>query len=167
MATPTNLPATFVAGDILTAAQMNNLRGAFRVLQVVQGTATAQVDNSTTTRADTGLTAIITPQASSSKVLVLISQSACSKSAGNTQNAINLFLMRGATTIQQFAAISLYTDSLLQIRGDISTAFLDSPATTSATTYKTQFSNFTAAASVSVCTGAAAVATITLIEISA
>jgi len=167
MATPTNLPAAAVAGDILTAAYVNNLRGAFRVLQVVQGTATTQVDNSTTTRADTGLTATITPQASSSKVLVLVSQPGCSKSAGNTQNAINLFLMRGATTIQQFAAISLYTDSLLQNRGDTSTAFLDSPATTSATTYKTQFSNFAAAASVSVCNGSAAVATITLIEISA
>jgi hypothetical protein len=33
MATPTNLPATFVAGNVLTAAQQNGLRGAFRVLQ--------------------------------------------------------------------------------------------------------------------------------------
>ena len=40
MATPTNLPASFVAGAILTAAQQNDLRGAFRVLQVVQGTTT-------------------------------------------------------------------------------------------------------------------------------
>ena len=123
MATPTTLPAAFTAGQVLTSTQMNNLRGAFRVLQVVQGTATAQVDNSTTTRADTGLTATITPQASSSKVLVLVSQPGCIKSSGNTQNAINLYLMRGATTIQQFAAISLYTDSLLQNRGDTSTAF--------------------------------------------
>jgi hypothetical protein len=38
MATPTTLPASFVAGNILTAAQLNNLRGAFRVLQVVQAT---------------------------------------------------------------------------------------------------------------------------------
>jgi hypothetical protein len=31
MATPTNLPASFVSGAILTAAQQNDLRGAFRV----------------------------------------------------------------------------------------------------------------------------------------
>ena len=38
MATPTTLPASFTAGQVLTAAQMNDLRGAFRVLQVVQAT---------------------------------------------------------------------------------------------------------------------------------
>jgi hypothetical protein len=35
MATPTALPTAFVAADVLTAANMNLLRGAFRVLQVV------------------------------------------------------------------------------------------------------------------------------------
>ena len=43
MATPTTLPAAFVSGAILTADQMNNLRGAFRVLQVVTSTATANI----------------------------------------------------------------------------------------------------------------------------
>jgi hypothetical protein len=38
MAAVTPLPATFVSGDVLTAAQMNDLRGAFRVLQVVSAT---------------------------------------------------------------------------------------------------------------------------------
>ena len=167
MATPTTLPATFVAGNILTAAQMNNLRGAFRVLQVVQGATTTQVLNSTTTRADTGLTATITPQAATNKVLVLVNQVGCTKTAGNTQNAIDLFLMRGATDIQRVAQIGLYTDSLLQNRGSFSNAFLDSPATTSATTYKTQFANFANASQVGVQVGNVGQSTITLIEISA
>jgi len=167
MATPTALPTTFVAGDILTAANMNLLRGGFRVLQVVQGVANLQVDNSTTTVANTGLSASITPQANTNKVLVLVSQVACLKTTGNTQSAINLFLLRGATTIQQFSAFGLYTDTSLQNRGNFSTVFLDSPATTSATTYSTQFSNAANAASVSVCAGSVAQATITLIEISA
>ena len=167
MATPTTLPAAFTAGQVLTAAQMNDLRGAFRVLQVVQGATSTEVSNSTTTRADTGLTATITPQASSSKILVLVEQVACNKTIGNSQNGLNLWLMRGATTIQQFAFVGLYTDSLLQNRGNFSTAYLDSPATTSATTYKTQFANYVAAAQVGVCVGGNAQATITLIEISA
>ena len=167
MATPTNLPAAAVAGDVLTAAYVNSLRGAFRVLQVVQGATTTEVNNATNSYADTGLTATITPQASSSKVLVLVNQVACIKSSGNTQNGIDLILLRGASQIQQFGAVGLYTDSLLQNRGNFSTAYLDSPATTSATTYKTQFKNFTNAATVGICAGSSAQATITLIEISA
>ena len=168
MATPTNLPATFVAGDILTAAQMNGLRGAFRVLQVVAGTPqTAEVSNSTTTAADTGLTATITPQSNTSKILVLVNQAACIKSSGDTQNGINLYLLRGASTIQTFAYVGLYTNTLVQNRGNFSTVYLDSPATTAATTYKTQFANFTAAASVSVQAGNIAASTIILLEISA
>lgn len=168
MATPTNLPAAAVAGEILTAAYVNSLRGAFRVLQVVMPTpVTAQVLNSTSTRADTGLTATITPQSSTSKVLVLVTQVGCTKTAGNTQNAIELFLMRGVTDIQRFAQIGLYTDSLLQNRGNFSTVYLDSPATTSATTYKTQFSNFSNSAEVGVQVGNVGQSTMILMEISA
>jgi hypothetical protein len=43
MATPTTLPASFVAGSILTAAELNDLRGAFRVLQVVNATIQLQL----------------------------------------------------------------------------------------------------------------------------
>jgi hypothetical protein len=55
----------------------------------------------------------------------------------------------------------------VQNRGSFSNAYLDSPATTSATTYKTQFSNFSNSAEVGVQIGAVAQSTITLIEISA
>ena len=167
MATPTNLPAAASVGDVLTAAYVNSLRGAFRVLQVVQGVTSTNVDNSTTTVADTGLTATITPQSSTSKVLVLVSQTGCVKSEGNSSNAINLFLVRGATTIQQFAFVGLLTNTAIQNRGNFGTVYLDSPATTAATTYKTQFSNFNASAQVSVQGGSSSQSTITLIEISA
>jgi hypothetical protein len=167
MATPTNLPATAVSGEILTAAYVNNLRGAFRVLQVVQGTTSTAVSNSTTTQADTGLTATITPQSATSKILVLVSQVNCEKSGQNADNALNLFLYRGASQIQQFASAGGYTGTVLQGIANYSTVYLDSPATTSATTYKTRFSNFTNAAQVIVQTGSLAQSTITLLEISA
>jgi hypothetical protein len=166
MATPTNLPAAFVSGAILTADQMNNLRGAFRVLQVVTGATNTTVANNTSTFADTGLTATITPQSATSKILVLVNQS-FSKTAGNANNAVVATIQRGATNIFTFQGAALYTGTTLDMVGSASSAIvLDSPATTSATTYKTQFANFTNAAGVGANPNTAG-ATIILMEISA
>ena len=167
MATPTNLPAAFVSGAILTADQMNNLRGAFRVLQVVTGTTSVQATSSSISYADTGLTATITPQSSTSKILVLVTQVSCYRSAGSTDNAINLRLMRGATEIQKIANNQGYSGTAIIQQFTISGTYLDSPATTSATTYKTQFANLVAAAEVGVQIGNVGPSTITLLEISA
>jgi hypothetical protein len=113
--------------------------GGGKVLQVVQGTTTTNASNSTTTMADTNLSASITPSAATSKVLVIVTQH-CEKTAGNAGNTIALRLMRGATEvfINQYL---LYTNSALINRGLQSFSYLDSPSTTSATTYKTQFAN--------------------------
>ena len=62
--------------------------GGGKVLQVVAGTTSASASNSTTTYADTGLTATITPSAASSKVLVLVSQQGVRKSDGNSGNGL-------------------------------------------------------------------------------
>ena len=165
MATPTALPATFVASTVLPAADLNLLRGAFRVLQVVQGSYATIVSNSTTTMADTGLSASITPQYSSSKVLVLVSQT-LAKGSGNVLNAIAAQLVRTTTVINTFAVATGYTGTALDLIVGISCTHLDSPATTSATTYKTRFANYNASASVSANPNSTT-ATITLIEISA
>jgi hypothetical protein len=142
MATPTNLPAAAVAGDILTAAYVNNLRGAFRVLQVVSATYSTATQNITSTYADTGLTASITPQATSSKILVMVSQNGCYKQNGNAANALLLKLVRGATLVGQLANAGGFTNT--DIRNDfgsVSGFFLDSPASIASVTYKTQFAN--------------------------
>jgi hypothetical protein len=142
MATPTNLPASFSTAQILTACQMNDLRGAFRVLQVVYGTTSTQVTNNTSTYADTLLTATITPQSSSSKVLAMVSQNGCFKTSGDAENRVALRLLRGGTTIGQIASnLFLYTGTALSMGGAASISVLDTPATTSATVYKTQFMN--------------------------
>ena len=167
MPTPTNLPSSFVAGDILTAANMNLLRGGFRVLQVVAASTNTAASNSTTTLADTGLTATITPQFNTSKILVLVAQNGGDKSVGNAANAITMALFRGATNIQLLANGAGYTNSLLNVRlSTVSCCVLDSPATTSATTYKTMFNNGLNAASVSFQIGGEN-STIVLLEISA
>ena len=141
MATPTNLPAAATVGQVYTAANVNDLRGAFRILQVVQGTTSTEVTNNTTTYADTGLTATITPQATSSKILVIVNQVSCRKLSGNSGSGINMRLFRGATNIKTLAAVMGYTG----VSGDnifsLSATVLDSPSSTSAQTYKTQFAN--------------------------
>ena len=151
MAAVTTLPAAFVANTVLTAAEMNALRGAFRVLQVVSATTQTPVANSTTTYADTGLTVTITPSSSSSKILILVAQNGGYKTAGNAGNAINCKLVRTATEIGFFGVETGYNGLAQElILGSMSSFILDSPATTSATTYKTQFANRVNAASVSV-----------------
>jgi hypothetical protein len=73
MAAVTTLPAAFTVGQILTSTQMNNLRGAFRILQVVSATTTSTVTTTSTSYITTNLTASITPSATSSKILVFAS----------------------------------------------------------------------------------------------
>lgn len=138
MATPTTLPATFVSGNTLTASEMNNLRGAFRVLQVVAATYSTQTQSASSTFADTGLTASITPSDTSSKILVIVQQAGCGKTGSDTECQIKL--LRGATDISTFATqIGLTSSNANNVVGTQGVAYLDSPATTSATTYKTQF----------------------------
>jgi hypothetical protein len=166
MATPTNLPIAATAGSVLTADYVNALRGAFRVLQVVQGVTSTLVTNNTSTLADTGLSATITPQSSDNKILILIAHNSCAKGNNNTQNGLNLALLRGATNIKTLTNALGFTDSLLVNIFPAFAVVLDSPNTTSATTYKTQFSNFQNTPSATV-QAQSVQSTITLIEISA
>jgi hypothetical protein len=141
---------------------------AGKVLQVVSATTSTAVSNSTNTFADTGLTATITPSSATSKVLVIFSQNGVSKNTGNTQSRISLRLMRGATNISSVGDYFLYDGTNLEIVGEtISGNVLDAPATTSATTYKTQFMNPANAANVSVQLLNTHNSTITLLEIGA
>lgn len=165
MAAVTTLPASFVSGTVLTAEQMNDLRGAFRVLQVVNATYSTSTANATSTYADTGLTASITPSASSSKILILVSQAGVGKETNNT--AVALRLMRGATPIATFEAYGAFDNTAgINFVGTCGTTYLDSPATTSATTYKTQLQSIQNLAN-AIVQGNSGTSTITLMEISA
>ena len=147
MATPTTLPATFVAGNVLTAAQMNSLRGAFRVLQIASVTKTDTFTTGSTTFVDlTGLTLTMTPSSTSSQILVTYSVQA-SGIAGTNMGGIQI--MRGATAIGNAAAASnrsvantVIPELGAAVFGQVTSTFLDSPATTSATTYKLQVRTF-------------------------
>jgi len=138
MATPTNLPATAVSGDILTASYVNALRGAFRVLQVVSATYATQV-GTTGADTDTGLSVTITPQSTSSKILIAAVHNGFGK-AGNVYAGV--YLKRGSTTISILGTTLANTQTTLTLIGaSANCIYLDSPATTSATTYKTTFTS--------------------------
>lgn len=140
MATPTSLPAAFTSST-LASATMNNLRGAFRILQVISTTKTDTFVMTSTTFTDvTGLSVSITPQSTSSKIFVMATVSGTGQS-GTT----NFFgrLMRNSTAISVGDAANLRTQSTIAARDqdNVSTMpimFLDSPASVSAVTYKIQ-----------------------------
>ena len=111
--------------------------GGGKVLQVVSAEYSAETDNSTTTYADTGLTATITPTLSTSKILCMVSLT-MGKSADNANNAANVQILRGATSILENKQL-FYTGTAIWNISQWATNILDSPATTSATTYKVQF----------------------------
>ena len=141
--------------------------GGGKVLQVVMGSTSTSASNSTTTYADTNLTATITPTANTSKVLVLVTQNGCVRSNGNANNAILLQLQRGGSSIAQISTEGNQTDTALRQGGNTyAIAYQDSPATTSATVYKTQFKNKNASAAVNV-QDSSELSTIILMEIGA
>jgi hypothetical protein len=109
-----------------------------KVLQVVNATYGTQAGSTSTTYADTGLTATITPTLATSKILVIVDQSGVGK--WNANNFVFVRLNRGATALLEFSAIAAYTGTVsYNIIGGVGASYLDSPATTSATIYKTQF----------------------------
>jgi hypothetical protein len=166
MATPTTLPAAFTAGQVLTAAQMNDLRGAFRVLQVVYAETSTQAISSSSTYADTGLTATITPASTSNKVLVIFQQNGCGKEAGNAANDCSVRLVRGANVYGTYNGGATSASEVNYI-GTIGSMYLDAPVSTSALTYKTQFANPANASNVRVQVSNVNTSTIILLEISA
>jgi hypothetical protein len=148
MATPTTLPATFVAGNVLTAQQMNDLRGAFRVLQVVSATKTDTFTISSATFTDiTGISVSITPSATSSKILILAD---IKLSAQNATEFPGFRLVRDTTAI--YVGDAAGTRIQGTYGGNVPSSnvilqgvgmHLDSPSTTSATTYKVQIRSAT------------------------
>jgi hypothetical protein len=159
-----------VAGGVPTWAAP--AAGGGKVLQVVQATTSTRVDITSTTYTDSGLTASITPTLNTSKILVMVSQHARSGRSAN-ENGSMAKIVRGATdiwnapttpTLNTYAAGATAT----QITAFQTFIYLDSPATTSSTTYKTQWKVETTANSgeISLQVGSN-VSTITLMEIGA
>ena len=126
----------------VSGANLTNIDGG-KVLQVVSTTKTDKQESNTNSFIDiTGLSVSITPSSSSNKILVL-----CSMIIGGQNGTMYAYkLLRGSTDICIGDAVGSRTRCSIfgQHSGSdymgesVSISFLDSPSTTSATTYKIQ-----------------------------
>ena len=139
------------AGQVLkvnsgaTAPEWGAAAGGGKVLQVVQGTTATSTAIASTSFTDTNLTASITPSSATSKVLILIAQQmTATRDTGGIGGTIKLF--RGATEIwkagNEYGAG--YVNAGSSNARVIPVSYLDSPNTTSSTTYKTQGRSYSA-----------------------
>lgn len=136
-------------------------------MQVIYGSTSTTFTSTTNTLADSGLTATITPSLNTSKVLVLINQIV----GKTTDTYIASELLRNATSLTNQGTFDLTGYAGNTSNGDnnyigaISASILDTPASTSALTYKTQFKN--PAATGNVFANQFALSTMILMEIGA
>lgn len=137
---------------------------AGNVLQVVSATYSTATTSSSSTYADTGLTVSITPKFSTSKVLVIVNQNGITKYSSDT--ALSLQLLKNGTLLSFVGNFAGTGSSAENDIGSATISYLDSPATTSATTYKTQFRSISNTATVAV-QFQSGLSTITLMEIAA
>ncbi len=160
----------YLKADSTTATGLAwaTLPASGKVLQVVQASTSVAVTNSTSTLADTGLSATITPTSTSSKILVMVVHNGNQKSAGNASNRMRIALLRGASIIMDIADYQYFNGAAQEvIMSSANIDWLDSPSTTSAVTYKTQFANQNNTASVQVQFASSVRSFITLMEIGA
>lgn len=139
------------AGQVLTvnsgatAPQWSTPAAGGKVLQVVQATYSTAKTITSATYTDTDLSVSITPSSASSKVLILVNQITFSE-RNDAETGASVRLLRDSTSILDnmgargnlfFRSYDAATGNR-SIAGQVCLTYLDSPATTSALTYKTQ-----------------------------
>jgi hypothetical protein len=167
------LPDGIVDTDMLAANAVTAAKSSGRkVLQVVYAETTSQVSDTSGSYVDSGVTATITPSSNSSTILVVASmQWFLYREATETSGSFKL--LRGSTAISTHTgAIHIEADTTGQSRiiseGGYTIQKEDSPATTSATTYKVQFTtNHTGNSAEMRVSNASAPSCITLMEVAA
>jgi len=138
---PTTVP-TGSSGEVLTSNGTGNTPtfqtvDGGKVLQVVQTTSTTGTTISDANwTAITGASVTITPSATSSKVL--ISFNTGGMIIGDAQS-ITARIKRGATTVWQVGRYAYSNDPTYYAPLPVAIKYLDSPATTAATTYTLEF----------------------------
>ena len=145
-----NIQGSSSSGNTINVASGHVLNAPGHVIQVVSSTLTSTASGTGTSIVDTGLTGTITPSSSSSKIYVngYIT-------LGTSSFFVYCFLVRGSTQIfkgdtagvrptptvantQHMTGNDIYNFEAVPFQ------FLDSPNTTSATTYKIQIRHYAA-----------------------
>jgi hypothetical protein len=169
------------AGKVLTvnsgatAPEWATPAGGGKVLQVVGATTTTATTIASATLTDTGITASITPSSATSKILVMVTAEFKHFRNGAGFSGIAAELFRGATSIADWNKTDADEFDFVQYAGSSANTYksgtttviyLDSPSTTSSTTYKLQARGYDASVSVTFQQNSA-ISTITLLEIGA
>ena len=163
----TSIATTDASGNISFAGA-----GAGKILQVVSTTKTDPFSTTSTSFADVpGVSVSITPTSATSKVFVIVTGLARISVANQ---AVRMNLVRDSTDIAQGTGGSSLNQTIYLV-GDTNpknytATFLDSPATTSATTYRLQVASSGGGATVYLNETTAtvgAISTITVMEVSA
>ena len=133
---------TIVNADINASAAIagTKLSGAGKVLQVVQGDYTGQVSTTSTSYVTSNLTASITPSSASNKILIMVSLIGCYQP--NTNQVLRSIIYKGASPLISSGSTPSFGDNYSTSGGltvNHCYQYLDSPATTSATTYTVYF----------------------------
>jgi hypothetical protein len=153
-----------------TATDFQAAAAGGKVLQVQSAIHASASSSTSGTHADTGLSDIITPSATSSKILVIVMQNGVGKQSSNTH--VSLKLARdiggaGYSDLDEIDGVPGFDGtSGTNFVGTSGFTYLDSPSTTSAITYKTTFASGGSSATVYVDYNSAA-SSITLMEIGA
>ena len=138
-ATSGAVTSAYLLDGSVTAAKMGangTWAPAGTVLQVVNATSTSDQSTTSTSYSSTGLSASITPKFSTSKILVMLS--ACGGKNGSSGGSVQIW--RGGSSIclvgdnLGFDSTSNNTNQPMIVQN-----YLDSPATTSSTTYTIYF----------------------------
>jgi len=129
-------PSAVANGSISAADLASGVGG--KVLQVVTATYTGGTISSTTD-VTTNLTASITPSSASNKILILITSVISQIATSRANDFCGVNLKRGVTSIlgggnNDFC--SVYSLSLHTFYSPIAISYVDSPNTTSSTTYE-------------------------------
>jgi hypothetical protein len=154
--TPANL-SVGANGTVLTAdsAEASGLKWAAAaaagkpIIQMVTASTTTSVTIASTSFTDSGLSGSITPTLSTSKILVMIMQPSYSYRDGNAY-VVESQILRGATQVAfntRFMRPWASSSAHMEMGYNATFIYLDSPATTSALTYKTQYKFDTTAGS--------------------
>jgi len=155
--------STLFVDEIAGIASADTVAIPGHVIQVVSDTLEGETIFTSYSIVSTGLSLAITPSSTANKVLIM-----CDLSFGKLSQNIyaNMYIYKNGSLLKQIENSVMFTDTTQNFYTRLPIKYLDSPATTSSTTYSIHFEiEGSASGSMRVNPDGNAVSTITLMEI--